>query len=86
MEWFELAMFIVLPALLEALAVFGGIYLGLLLVLKRWPARRLPGPGAQSAPEIVRERYARGEISRSEYQRMREDLEGEAPAAGSANG
>ena len=32
------------------------------------------GGGARSALEIAQERYARGEISRDEFQRIKEDL------------
>jgi uncharacterized membrane protein len=32
-------------------------------------------PGRRTAPEILDERYARGEIGRDEYQRVRRDIE-----------
>jgi putative membrane protein len=35
-----------------------------------------PGPSGSRALDILRERYARGEITREEYERMRRDLEG----------
>lgn len=34
------------------------------------------GPGRRSALEILDERYARGEIGRDDYHRMRQDIEG----------
>ena len=38
-----------------------------------------PPPGGRTALEILDDRYARGEISRQEYLRMRADLEGRSP-------
>jgi len=34
------------------------------------------GPGRPSALDILQERYARGEISREQYEQMRRDIEG----------
>ena len=34
----------------------------------------LPGGGAASPREILDERYARGEITRAQYEQMRQDL------------
>lgn len=59
------------PALIEGLAVFAGVFFGISLALKR--LSKTPA-NAASAEGIVRERYARGEIPRSEYEQMREDL------------
>jgi len=45
----------------------------------RWITRSTDGPRGSASPgralEAARERYARGEISRGEFQRLREDLE-----------
>ena len=38
--------------------------------------RATGGPKQESATEIARRRYARGEISREEFQRLTKDLEG----------
>ena len=67
----------ILPALAQALAVFLGVFLSLLLVSKKVSAKIQDGSAtsAKGASEIVRERYARGEISRREYEQMRKDLE-----------
>ncbi|CAN5609104.1 hypothetical protein BH24ACT21_BH24ACT21_07720 [soil metagenome] len=72
----EMFYWAILPALAQALAVFLGVFFSLLLVSKRLLSRdrRDPDIGARNASEIVRERYARGEISRREYEQMREDL------------
>lgn len=72
----ELFYWAILPALLQALAVFLGVFLSLLLVSKGFFTRnqKESATGTRNASEIVRERYARGEISRGEYERMREDL------------
>lgn len=39
--------------------------------LGRWPSR--PGP-EETALEILQKRYARGELSREQYEQMRQDL------------
>jgi uncharacterized membrane protein len=72
----EMFYWAILPALAQALAVFLGVFLSLLLVSKRILSqdRRDPDTGTRNASEIVRERYARGEISRREYEQLREDL------------
>ncbi len=45
----------------------------------RWISRSPGGPRGSASPsralEVARERYARGEISREEFQRLREDLQ-----------
>ena len=44
----------------------------------RWTSRNADDPRGSASPssalEVARERYARGEISREEFQRLREDL------------
>jgi len=62
-----------------AMALFWGlvIWAGVLLI------RRLaqPGPGSRAAAvpataqEILKERYARGEISRDEFEQMKKDIQ-----------
>ena len=72
----EIFYWAILPALAQALAVFLGVFFSLLLVSKKL-FRQNQGESptsARNASEIVRERYARGEISRREYEQMREDL------------
>ena len=38
------------------------------------PAANPAGRGSSNASDILRERYARGEISRDQYQEMRDEL------------
>ena len=54
-----------------------------LVILVVWAVRRIAGrptlnapqtPGSSSAKEIVQMRYAKGEITREEYQKLLEDL------------
>ena len=72
----EIFYWAILPALAQAVAVFLGVFLSLLLASKRLlsQVRKEFAIGHRNASEIVRERYARGEISRREYEQLREDL------------
>jgi putative membrane protein len=58
--------------------VFWGLIIVGLVLLVRWlwdHARSGTGAGASDAPlEILKRRYARGEISKVEYDRMKQDL------------
>lgn len=74
----EIFYFAILPALFMAAAVFAGMYFGISLALMRRSSRKTSDYGVSSPLDIVRERYARGEISRGEYERMRDDLSGKA--------
>ncbi len=59
------------------LLFWGLIIVGLVLVV-RWlwgQTRHGTGPGAIEAPlDILKRRYARGEITKEEYDRMKQDL------------
>ncbi len=49
---------------------------GIVLILRTWwqqPSR--PGQSSDTALDILRERYARGELSREQFEEMRRDLE-----------
>lgn len=72
-SWVDMLVFYGLQSLAHATATFAGVFLALFLILRRY----LPKQSAtedKSLLEMVRERYARGEISRDEYERLREDL------------
>lgn len=62
--------------------LFWGLVIGGLVWLIVWLTRQAratgpePGAGPGRALEILRERYARGEITREQYEQMRSDLEG----------
>ncbi len=62
-------------------AVLWGLVLIGLVVLARWIAsqtrRQLPaeGPSDQEPIDILKRRYAKGEIDRKEYEQKRHDLE-----------
>ena len=65
----------------QMMSPFGGglfMLLGLVLiiVLAAWVLRRPSGgtPSQLSPMDILKARYARGEISREEYERMKQDL------------
>jgi putative membrane protein len=50
---------------------------GIVIILRAWwqpPSR--PLQGGDSALDILRERYARGELSREQFEEMRRDLSG----------
>ncbi|MHB0858999.1 MAG: SHOCT domain-containing protein [Anaerolineae bacterium] len=56
--------------------LLGLLGLGALAYGLGWrPEEQRGAKGAKSALEVLNERYARSEISREEYQSMREDLE-----------
>lgn len=56
--------------------IIGGIALLLVWLFRQGqPAGAGPGAGGAQPLDILRERYARGEITREQYQQMRRDLE-----------
>jgi putative membrane protein len=55
---------------------FWGVLIGGIVLAIRWMTRRDHTPVRDSALEILRERYARGEISREEFETRRRDLLG----------
>ncbi len=68
-----------LVGLFVMLLILGGLILGsLLLVRGLFPSTRQPSSAAgagESAREQLDQRYARGEISRDEYETVRQDLQ-----------
>lgn len=61
--------------LLFNLAVLVGVVLLIVWAVKRFTAGNLSSGGAVQTPrEIVQARYARGEITRDEYQQLLSDL------------
>lgn len=71
--WVMMAMMLIF----WALVVVGAIY-----AIRAWsgPPRGWSGPPGESAIEILDRRYARGEITREQYQQMREDVMRRGPA------
>ena len=61
---------------LARLAFWGAVIVGLVLVI-RWltSATASPGGARESALDILKRRYATGEITREEYDQMRQVLE-----------
>lgn len=59
--------------LLFWILVVVGIVL-LIVWLVRQPGRYERGRGEESALDILKKRYARGEINKEEYERMKKDL------------
>ncbi|MBI4492622.1 MAG: SHOCT domain-containing protein [Chloroflexi bacterium] len=62
---------------LSMLAFWGALIVGVVLLV-RWlggTAGRAEGAGTESALDILRRRYAAGELSAEEYERMRQVLE-----------
>ncbi|TAK32663.1 MAG: SHOCT domain-containing protein [Chloroflexota bacterium] len=56
--------------------IIGGIvWLVVWLIQQVRPAAAGPGASGTSALDILRERYARGEITREQYDQMRRDLD-----------
>jgi putative membrane protein len=48
------------------------LIVGVVLFIRRW--LRVSPAGSDAAAEILRTRYARGELSREEFEQMRRDL------------
>jgi putative membrane protein len=60
-------------------AIFMIIFWGGLIALIVWAVTRLSrrgGPGHRDALDIARERYARGEIARDQFEQIKRDLQG----------
>ena len=57
--------------------VFWALAIGGIALLVLWLIRQAgaAGPGEGRALEVLRERYARGEITREQYEQMRRDLQ-----------
>jgi putative membrane protein len=59
------------------MVVFWGVIIFVIVLLVRWLSGGSANqPPAKSAMDILRERYARGEIDQSEYERIRRDING----------
>lgn len=80
--FFEFVLWRLLPGVAQALVVFAAVYFGISLGLRKLSLQPKKEAGAGDAFEIVRERYARGEISRREYEQLREDLGPEQTSTG----
>ncbi|HEX2987027.1 MAG TPA: SHOCT domain-containing protein [Chloroflexota bacterium] len=65
----------ILMMLFWVLIIGGGILLFVWLFRQVQPAGGGAGPVPRQPIEILRERYARGEITREQFEQMRHDLE-----------
>ena len=66
----------ILMLLFWVLVIGGIVWLVIWLVQQPRPGAAGPGAPGPSALDILRERYARGEITREQYEQMRHDLDG----------
>ncbi|WP_417809725.1 SHOCT domain-containing protein [Thioclava sp.] len=57
------------------MVVFWGLIIGLIVLVVRGFSGRSDGAAGQSALDILKERYARGEIDEEEYERRKAKLE-----------
>lgn len=55
--------------------LFWGLVILGLVVLVRWLAQSAAAKNGKTALEILKERYARGEIGREEFEQKRNDLD-----------
>lgn len=69
-------MVVVVPALVFGVFIFLALFFAILLAGRRPMSRLKLGSGTSAALGIVQERYARGELSRKEFEQMRSVLEG----------
>ena len=67
--------FLLLYVIFWVAVTFGAVYLALRLALRGTPFQEAPGSEGPQALDILKERYARGEVSREEFEQMRRDLE-----------
>ena len=75
--FFEQLLYTVMPAFVFGVFIFFAMFFALLLAGRRLMSRTKPGSGGPAAAlGIVQERYARGELSRQEFEQMRSVLEG----------
>ncbi len=63
------------PGWIFMILFWGAVVVGLVLAV-RWFLPRRPGRRRETPLEILERRYAAGEISKEEYERMRRELEG----------
>lgn len=64
-------------SMVVSMALLWALLLAGLVVLIRWAAARTPataGAAVESPLDILKKRYARGEIGRDEYERLKQDL------------
>jgi putative membrane protein len=54
--------------------VFWGVVIAAIVLTIRWLAGQGGRPGSDRALDILRERYARGEINKDEFEAKRRDL------------
>ncbi|MCL5027311.1 MAG: SHOCT domain-containing protein [Chloroflexi bacterium] len=63
-----------------AMLVFWALVIAGIVLLVVWAVRQArpvgPGAGGNRALDILQERYARGEITKDQYDQMRRDLQG----------
>ena len=56
--------------------LFWVLVLVAVVAVAKWLSSSIARPGASTRPlDILKERYARGEITRDEYEQMRRDIE-----------
>jgi putative membrane protein len=60
--------------MLVMMLVFWGLVIAGIVLAIRWLANPDRGPSADRALDILRERYARGEINKDEFEAKRRDL------------
>jgi putative membrane protein len=60
--------------MMVTMLVFWGLVMAGIVLAVRWLATGGRGPGTDRALEILRERYARGEIDKEEFEAKRRDL------------
>jgi putative membrane protein len=63
---------------LLSMVLYWGIIILVIVLVVRWLTGSASGapPPARTALDVLKERYARGEIGKDEYEQKRRDLEG----------